>query len=149
MPREGSSLTRAARQIGNRAGRLGRLATRSFRAGGKIGVELVYPPRCAFCEDEIIGPTDGILLCTLCRRQLTESVHAVCPRCATSIEGRPGASVECCPNCRGEGWQLSASFRLGIYRDELREASYGRRIRPASRLRRLLENRLPNRAARR
>jgi ComF family protein len=62
------------------------------------------------------------LLCTFCRRQLTASAHAACPRCAISVEGKPGASVEDCPICRVEGWQLSAAFRLGIYRDELREA---------------------------
>ena len=122
MPRDGSTLRRAARQIGDRAERFGKSATRWLRAGAKIGVELVYPPRCAFCEDEILGPADGVLLCTHCRRQLTAHAHAACPRCATSIEGRSDAATEDCPHCRGDDWQLSAAFRLGSYRDELREA---------------------------
>jgi hypothetical protein len=57
-----------------------------LRRGVQIGIELVYPPCCAFCADEMFGPSDGVLLCTDCRKRLTAEPHAVCPRCGLAIE---------------------------------------------------------------
>ena len=112
----------AARRFGRGIRQLRAATARWLRVGAKIGVELVYPPQCAFCQEEILGPADGILLCDGCRRQLTANAHAVCPRCAISIEGKAEVAGAACPRCREGDWQLSAAFRLGSYQDELREA---------------------------
>jgi ComF family protein len=74
------------------------------------------------CRDEILGPEDGILLCLKCRKELTAGEHAVCPRCATSLDGSAIVGAGGCPRCRDVDWQFSAAFRLGRYRGELREA---------------------------
>jgi ComF family protein len=92
------------------------------RRAKRIGAELIYPPRCTFCREEILGPADEVLLCTRCRKQLTAAEHAVCSRCATSRDGSGKAETGDCPRCRGVDWQFSAAFRLGRYRDALREA---------------------------
>jgi ComF family protein len=122
VKRDHSSVTLVARQIGRGLGQLRAAAGRWLRSEAKIGVELVYPPQCAFCREEILGPPDGILLCDGCRRQLTDNAHAACPRCAVSIEGSSESASETCPQCRELDWQLGAAFRVGAYRDELGEA---------------------------
>ncbi len=101
--------------------RFGGVAERWARHAAQIGVELVYPPRCTFCREEILGPADQILLCELCRKQLIAAEHDVCPKCATSRDGRSAETADC-PRCRGVDWQFSAAYRLGRYRDALREA---------------------------
>ncbi len=90
--------------------------------GAQIGIELVYPPRCAFCADEMLGPADGVLLCTDCRKSLTAEPHAVCPRCGLAIEQPKATAGESCQRCRDAVWRLDAVFRISSYRDDLREA---------------------------
>jgi len=68
-----------------------------------------------------LGPADGILLCSSCRKALSASEHAACPRCAVSIEGLAVSVTSPCPRCREDDWRFSAAVRLGRYRDELRE----------------------------
>jgi ComF family protein len=97
-------------------------AARLLRRAAQTGAELVYPPRCAFCREEILGPADGILLCSPCRKSLTASAHAACPRCALSIEAQAAIAASTCPRCREADWKFGAAVRLGRYRDELREA---------------------------
>jgi ComF family protein len=88
----------------------------------QVAAELVYPPRCTFCHEEILGPADGILLCLKCRQDLTAGEQAVCPRCAISLDSGAVVGADGCPRCRDVDWQFSAAFRLGRYREELREA---------------------------
>src|SRR5437868_5243674 len=102
--------------------RLRETAAGWLRQGARIAVELVYPPRCAFCDEEMLGPADGVLLCTACRKRLTAEPDPVCPRCAVGIEQPLEAAVTACPRCRDSTWRLDAAFRLGSYRDELRDA---------------------------
>ncbi|HEV3418080.1 MAG TPA: ComF family protein [Pirellulales bacterium] len=97
-------------------------AARWLRCAAQTGAELVYPPRCAFCREEILGPADGILLCSPCRKSLTAGAHAACPRCALSIEGQATIPASTCTRCREADWKFGAAVRLGRYRDELREA---------------------------
>jgi ComF family protein len=91
------------------------------RRAAQVAAELVYPPRCTFCRDEILGLEDEILLCLECRKELTAGEQPVCPRCATSLDGAV-VSAGGCPRCRDVDWQFSAAFRLARYRDELRKA---------------------------
>lgn len=102
--------------------RLRRTAAGWLQLGARVGIELIYPPRCAFCDHEMLGPADGVLLCSPCRKQLTIEPHTVCPRCAAAVEQPREAAVTSCPRCREKGWRQDAAFRLGSYRDELREA---------------------------
>ena len=109
-------------QIPTSIWRIGALAADWARRAGQVGAELIYPPRCAFCREEILGPADRILLCPTCRKQLTAGGHAACPKCAMSLEGGAATAINECPRCRDVDWQFSAAFRLGRYRDELRKA---------------------------
>jgi ComF family protein len=112
----------ASPQIPTSIRRFGTSVADWARREGQMGAELIYPPRCTFCREEILGPADGILVCRTCRKQLTAGGRAACPRCATSLEGGPATATGACPRCRDVDWQFSAAFRLGRYRDELREA---------------------------
>lgn len=90
-------------------------------------VELVYPPQCDFCQQDIDTPTDGILLCSLCRAKLAVP-RAACKRCgaedkslvAAPVGSEAGDVNGSCRHCRDAQFAFDAVMALGNYHDELR-----------------------------
>jgi len=84
-------------------------------------VDLLLPPRCAFCRREIPSPCPSICLCDSCPQLLARPMGPVCRRCGaprpahSSIDGR-------CPSCQQTRLRFDAVVSLGWYRDELKDA---------------------------
>jgi ComF family protein len=99
------------------------LACRTLlRQAIQTGIDLVYPPQCAFCRTEMLMPSDGILLCEPCRTQLTPRQHVTCSRCGATIAGKMEQGSPPCPHCRQVRRRYSTVISLGTYRGELRQA---------------------------
>lgn len=82
--------------------------------------DLLYPPICAACEEDLGQSPDESRLCDDCRARLAEPATFRCPKCAARIavtfqEGD-------CPWCREHGLKFDRTFTLGTYHDDLREA---------------------------
>lgn len=109
--------------------RIGSLLKNCLDRAARAGVELIYPPQCACCRQDIVAPPDGILLCSVCRGQLAVARPA-CKRCGAAGENLAVASASDtaaesdrpCRTCRNSGFVFEAVMALGSYRDELREA---------------------------
>ena len=91
------------------------------QTAAQTGINLVYPPQCTFCDEEIAPPDDGILLCGKCRGQLHPPRSATCPRCGAVLAGSAG-DAKCCAACRDANFQFRTVVALGRYRDDLRES---------------------------
>jgi ComF family protein len=99
------------------------------RAAG-AGVDLVYPPVCGACQQDMVAPADGILLCALCRRKLV-APRSACKRCGATVVNLvenlvaadgPGQENLPCRQCRDAKFEFDTVVALGSYHDELREA---------------------------
>jgi ComF family protein len=92
------------------------------RAGGwaRMGLNLLFPPRCACCEAEI-PPDDGpLLLCGPCCLALGPEVWPGCRRCGAWLSDADAAGG--CPFCQDVRLAFDAVFPLGRYDGPLREA---------------------------
>ncbi|MHB0959139.1 MAG: double zinc ribbon domain-containing protein [Pirellulaceae bacterium] len=83
---------------------------------------LLFPPACVFCGQELISPEPGRpLLCGRCVGRLTTRSRSACQRCASPLpkywphEGR-------CPKCQGRRYFFHRSTALGYYRNEMQQA---------------------------
>lgn len=84
--------------------------------------QLILPNACLVCDAPEGDRTDfrhG--LCIDCRRAVPDDPHAVCPRCAATV-GPHTDTTDGCVACRAVSLGFAAAFRLGMYRDRLREA---------------------------
>ena len=94
----------------------GRLRLRSL---GRQALDLVFPPRCLFCERDL-GAGRPVLLCGDCRKALS-TASTRCPRCGAAVE--QAASLEQgCFRCRLLRFRFRQVIALGGYRGPLREA---------------------------
>jgi len=93
-----------------------RSATR-FTAGG---LNLVFSPRCAWCEADVAPNEDGLLLCADCRLLLGPELWPGCPRCG-AIDSADGAPPGRCRLCRGTRLKFDTVITLGGYYSELRK----------------------------
>lgn len=82
-----------------------------------LAVDLVYPPSCASCSDELV-PGSPLALCATCRAALVDARPA-CPRCGASLPPGPDPT---CPMCDGRRLRFHAVARLGTYEGALRSA---------------------------
>lgn len=79
----------------------------------KLLVDVLMPRGCAGC-DATLGPADGAW-CAACAALILRSQSvAACPRCGKDA-GPYLASVEGCPECRGQPWPLDGMARAGPY----------------------------------
>jgi ComF family protein len=83
--------------------------------------DLLYPPICAACREDLGPNPDESRFCDACRSLLlAEPPVFRCPKCAartaaTFLEGD-------CPWCREHDLRFDRTFTLGTYHDDLREA---------------------------
>lgn len=99
----------------------------------KFLLDLLYPPRCPFCNSLLVGQDTGEkgsllnggntitgwegLLCRRCAGELPWLARS-CPRCAHLLEGKE----EVCGHCRGLKFVFDECAALGSYRGEIRQA---------------------------
>lgn len=88
--------------------------------GWKVGLNLLFPPRCLYCEADLTAVQDGPILCTQCRETLAPSDWTYCRRCGAAVP--PDAQAESCGICRGTRLHFDRVVSLGDYRSELGEA---------------------------
>ncbi len=104
------------RQSGQALSRLA-AATRSLSAGF---VDLLAPPHCANCGDEVDVPPGEALLCPPCRQDF--SSQAETPRCVRCGMMLAPAMADRCPHCLGQRLHFDRVFAWGAYDDQLRRA---------------------------
>ena len=92
-----------------------------LRRAGRAGVNLLFPPQCASCQEEISAVGDGPLLCDRCLLQFAPDVRPRCGRCGQLVpEGFE--TDESCSGCRGRRLRFDSVTTLGAYEGELRSA---------------------------
>jgi ComF family protein len=84
------------------------------------GLNLLFPPRCAFCNADLPAGRDGLLLCADCRLVLGPESWPGCPRCGATAGRTEGGPSEGCPLCRKTPLRFDAVITLGGYHSELR-----------------------------
>jgi predicted amidophosphoribosyltransferase len=82
-----------------------------------LGLDLVYPPHCAFCHEAIANSLEG-LLCPACRAAFVDHRPA-CSRCGALGDRASGSRCTVCSNTR---FHFGAVARLGAYEGPLRQA---------------------------
>ncbi len=88
---------------------------------GRIGLGILYPPRCAYCGAEIGELPEDLHLCSSCLKDLSPRQATSCRRC-----GAAAPNDSCPPNecqlCRGADFAFDAVLPLGRYQGKLRDA---------------------------
>jgi len=97
-----------------------RMQVLTRRMGGRA-VNLLFPPRCVYCDAQIEDYLAGPLLCGPCLATLDASDTPRCRRCAMSVPAGT-QSAESCARCRGAKLPFEAVLVLGQYADDLRAA---------------------------
>ncbi|HVU87158.1 MAG TPA: ComF family protein [Pirellulales bacterium] len=92
-------------------------ASRGVARAARAALELVLPPRCAWCLADSPSVAAGTLLCEVCRREMLGQGTDRCPRCAGAIAG-PAAR---CPHCHDRRLYFDHVLALGSYTDTLRQ----------------------------
>lgn len=85
------------------------------------GCDLLFPPQCAQCGQEIEHGGATPPFCDTCTTKLGPPVWRGCRCCGSAVpEGEEKPND--CAQCRGAKLRFDAVVPLGLYRDELREA---------------------------
>jgi ComF family protein len=84
-------------------------------------VDLLYPPQCSWCKDDIPAADDDIALCDDCRILLAPPITPCCCRCSAAISYVPGMGEDCI-HCRWRQYRFKRVVALANYRKELRKA---------------------------
>jgi ComF family protein len=82
-------------------------------------VDLLYPPRCASCEEDLAELDGDLMLCRPCRESLAPAHAAWCLRCGAPAQE---PSAQCCDLCRAFRLRFDTVVSLSVYRSELRDA---------------------------
>jgi ComF family protein len=85
------------------------------------GLNLLFPPRCAYCDAELPLVEDDLLLCDRCRGALAPESGTYCLRCGAPVSTDQPAP-ESCEMCEGVHLKFDCVVSLGTYRSQLREA---------------------------
>ncbi len=88
---------------------------------GRLGLRLLFPPRCASCDLDLEDAPGDLLLCDDCQQMLGPPSWRFCRRCgAAAIPGELPAAT--CPRCEGQRLHFDAVLSLGHYHGGLRPA---------------------------
>jgi ComF family protein len=91
-----------------------------LRRMGDSATNLVFPPQCASCLEEMESAGD-VLLCAACRELLVDDANTPCPRCAAPLPKHLHEARNC-PHCRNDKFAFSRVAALGAYEGSLQEA---------------------------
>ncbi len=101
--------------------RLARHASRLPAVGTRQLLDLLFPPSCTSCHQDIDLPPDEILLCPQCRAAFQPEAINYCLRCGAILPDQPATS-DGCELCPAERPAYDAVVTLGPYRGPLQEA---------------------------
>jgi ComF family protein len=87
----------------------------------KAGVNLLFPPHCAFCGIDQGELGDGEWLCGACRKNFSPSDWCGCPKCGANLPPSVLATRQC-GRCQRPPLRFDAAVALGAYRSRLRDA---------------------------
>lgn len=88
---------------------------------------MLFPPRCACCQEDFSGPPGTAMLCDDCRRQLVPSDRPGCPRCGGAAHRHVAGAAEHpsgaigCPLCAASRFEFDGAVALGEYEGLLRD----------------------------
>ncbi len=85
------------------------------------GLNLLFPPRCAYCRVDIAQAEDHALICAECCRRLVPEKWIGCRHCGGVIFG-DGESSDHCSLCKHPPLLFDRVVTIGGYRDNLRDA---------------------------
>lgn len=85
----------------------------------QVGLDLLFPRRCAYCDNEILD--NDMDLCLDCRERLVPKERMACRRCGAVAANRPD-HAEGCITCRDRRLRFSEAQALGSYQGDLRTA---------------------------
>ncbi len=128
--------------------KLGKGLRSAMAAWRRSALDLLFPPRCALCDEDLDGRADEVLepipepcaapafsgrggpprrfrdrflLCEGCRGELTGPGEARCARCGAIVQAEV-RDAEHCPACRGARFHFDGVIPLGPYTGTIREA---------------------------
>lgn len=88
---------------------------------GRVGRDLLLPPHCVYCEDELEAPGDELLLCKDCRNLLGPTDWKSCRRCGAPVDAGEAGNASCA-RCHTVEVKFDAAISLGAYQGHLRSA---------------------------
>jgi predicted amidophosphoribosyltransferase len=92
-----------------------------FRGGVCSAIDLIFPPYCAYCQQESESGTAAPQLCDGCVQRLLFPNACFCPRCgAVNRKGVDGGAK--CVECRRRRLRFDAVRALSIYRGDMQRA---------------------------
>lgn len=95
--------------------RLVRYFRRSTARFSMAGLNLLFPPRCVYCDADLAENRDGLLLCANCRLLLGPESWPCCPACGAA--GQPEGN---CSWCRKAPLKFDTVITLGGYHEALK-----------------------------
>ena len=84
------------------------------------GLNLLFPPRCAFCWTDIAEPQDHVLICPDCCRRLVPEKWIGCPHCGGAMPGNGEPSGHC-SMCKYPPLLFDTVVTIGEYQGDLRD----------------------------
>jgi len=83
--------------------------------------DLLFPPRCVYCGEDLAAPRQDWLLCATCLAKFGPATWHGCHRCGGEVpESRPASDR--CESCRNATLQFDSVIPLGGYHSGLRDA---------------------------
>ena len=91
------------------------------RRSAASGISLVFPPSCLLCGSDMPARHSPPLLCAECVDDFGYRGAPVCSVCAAPLH-QIGEAVQDCLYCEERRYRFAASWALGIYEGQLRNA---------------------------
>ena len=108
-----------------------------LRRTREAAADLLFPPKCGGCGEEISNSGDGVQLCGGCRDAVQLIEWPVCRRCGAPVPATDGVELAC-NHCRGVKLRFTRSIALGSYEGMLRQLVMRMKIDRSERLARIL-----------
>jgi ComF family protein len=83
------------------------------------GLDLLFPPRCAYCREDLAEPEDYVLICSSCRRRLVPEKWMACRHCGGAICSE-GEGSDQCSMCKAPPLLFDTAVTIGGYQADLR-----------------------------
>ena len=85
------------------------------------GLDLLFPPRCAYCRADIAELEDHVPICAECCRRLVPEKWIGCRHCGGAISGDE-ETPDHCSLCKDPPLLFDRVVTIGEYRNDLRDA---------------------------